>query len=100
MRSACVTVTPTVSNETSALSGSMAGGHLQCGRAMRMFVAVERTIGALVELQFRPKRRPLPAPFGEPEILGIEAEIQRLLRSVRQIEAVPDALRLAHATSR
>jgi hypothetical protein len=67
---------------------------------MRMLGLAERAIRALAELQLRPERRFGRHGIQEPEILGIETEIKRLSGAIRQIEAVADELRLAHATNR
>jgi hypothetical protein len=73
---------------------------MQRRRAMRVLRGVERTIGALVELQGRPKRRRGGQRIGEAKVRSVEGEIQRLLRSVGQVEPIADALRRVQATSR
>jgi hypothetical protein len=73
--------------------------HLQRGRTMRMVGGVQRTIGALIEREVGPKRRVGRRRVAKTKIPGIEAEIQTLLRSIGQVEAVANALRFAHATS-
>jgi hypothetical protein len=66
---------------------------------MRVFGGAERAIGALVEREGGPKRRNRGRRVDEAEIPRIKSEIQRLLRSIRQVEAIADAMRFAHATS-
>src|SRR5580692_1407670 len=87
VRSACVTVTPTVSNETSALSGSMADAICsaagQCGCSAALSGQLAHWLN-----------------FKSVQNGGAEAEVQRLLRSIGQIEAIADAVRIVHATSR
>ena len=70
-RFSCIAVTPMGSNDTDAFSSSRLDAICSGGHGI-----------------------------AKPEIRGIEAEIGRCLRSVRQIEATADELLTAHATNR